>query len=75
LISFSIGREFLITPKWRRSSKIVRVTTIAVNILAMIPIVKVTPKPLIAPVPIEISITAAKRVVILESIIAVNALE
>jgi hypothetical protein len=53
----------------------VRVTTIAVNMLAMIPMVKVTPKPLIAPVPIEISITAAKRVVILESIIAVNALE
>jgi hypothetical protein len=46
-----MGSDFLIMPRFKRTSKIVRVTTIAVNILAIRPIVKVTAKPLMGPVP------------------------
>ena len=55
-------------------SNMIRVTNIAVNILASIPIESVTPKPLIGPVPNLNNSIAAISVVMLESNIVVNAL-
>ena len=53
--------------------KISRVTTSAVNKLAATPMVSVTPKPLISPVPIQMRITDEMSVVMCESKIVPNA--
>ena len=53
--------------------KIKRVTTSAVNKLAATPMVSVTPKPWISPVPFQIKITEEISVVTCESKIVLNA--
>jgi hypothetical protein len=50
-----------------------RVTTSAVNKLAATPMVSVTPKPLISPVPMKIKMTDEMSVVTCESKIVPNA--
>ena len=61
-------------PKFLNRSKIRRVTTNAVNILAQMPTVRVTPKPFTGPVPMVIRITETISVVRLASMIVPNAL-
>ncbi len=56
-----------------KKSKMSRVTTSAVNRLAATPMVSVTPKPLISPVPMKIKITDEMSVVTCESKIVPNA--
>ena len=56
-----------------RKLKMSRVTTSAVNKLAATPMVSVTPKPLISPVPIQIKMTDEMSVVTCESKIVPNA--
>ena len=51
----------------RSQSKIRRVTTSAVNMLALMPMVSETPKPFTGPVPSQIRMTEEMRVVRLES--------
>ena len=70
----SIRRNPWPVPKFLNTSKTNRVTTSAVNILAQMPTVSVTPKPFTGPVPMVIRITETMSVVRLASMIVPNAL-
>ena len=63
---WSMGTD-LSQPRSRRKSKIMRVTTSAVNRLAATPMVRATPKPLIEPVPMKIRMIEEMSVVTWES--------
>ena len=70
----SIRRSPWPVPKFLNASKTRRVITSAVNILAQIPTVSVTPNPFTGPVPMVIRITETMSVVRLASMIVPNAL-
>ena len=70
----SIRRNPWPVPKFLNTSKTNRVTTSAVNMLAQMPTVSVTPKPFTGPVPMVIRITETMSVVRLASMIVPNAL-
>ena len=63
---WNIGSD-LSQPRSSRKSKIIRVTTSAVNRLAATPMVRATPKPLIEPVPMKMRMTEEISVVTWES--------
>src|SRR5690242_16433854 len=71
-IMCSMGTD-LSQPRSSNQSKIIRVTTRAVNKLAATPIVSEIPNPLMGPVPMKIRMTEEIKVVTWESKIVPNA--